>query len=558
MINPQKLLVPLLMTGTLLYSTASLANTRPIAEKQAVIVTEDNSEIITLVASDADGDTLTYKIVRKPRRGTLSKESEGIYTYTPRANFNGKDRFLFRVSDGTTSSRLATVKIMVTDENDALTASDINVNTEENRSTRLRLQGKGNSRRLTYTISKSAEHGTTRLRGNRVTYQPQENYNGSDHFEYTVSEGGNTAIATVTIAIASVNNAPSAKNMTVSVIKDSIKDIALLGLDVDANDIDTLGYNIIRYPRNGALSLPSGADISYTPNTGYKGADNFSYRVTDSAGLSSRIATVKLIIAESDNQFTSEPNPTGKLNDTGITQCGDYAYGNSESHQNNLDCQIATDNEGDPIPTEQDAISGRDITKNDDSNGHAGFSFLKIAADGTALPHEARNWHCVKDSVTGLVWEVKKGTPDNVIGNHGLHDADDRYTWYEPDATKNGGAQPANNSQTNAICYGDNTTDFCNTKAYVDRVNAQGWCGSNDWRLPTKEELQGLVDYSVKYPSPMIDSTYFPNAKGNNTWSSSPYAGNTNLAWTLSFFYGGIRGSYKNYNSSVRLVRSGQ
>jgi len=81
------------------------------------------------------------------------------------------------------------------------------------------------------------------------------------------------------------------------------------------------------------------------------------------------------------------------LNDTGITTC-------SNETENNLTCP-QTDYPG------QDAEYGRDVTHNDDSDGHAGFSFTKIDENGDDLPASATSWNCVRDNVTGLIWEVK-------------------------------------------------------------------------------------------------------------------------------------------------------
>lgn len=103
---------------------------------------------------------------------------------------------------------------------------------------------------------------------------------------------------------------------------------------------------------------------------------------------------------------------TGRLNDTGITQCADGAT-------NGLTCPV-TD-----YP-DQDAQYGRDFEVNDDSDGHAGFSFTKLDEKGNELLANATNWSCVKDNVTGLIWEVKQGG-NGMIGDEGLHDGDDRY-----------------------------------------------------------------------------------------------------------------------------------
>jgi len=231
---------------------------------------------------------------------------------------------------------------------------------------------------------------------------------------------------------------------------------------------------------------------------------------------------------------------TGKLNDTGITLCGDYAYDHSWNHNNNIACTRTSDDNGDPVPVGQDGTSGRDVTHNDNSDGHAGFSFTKISSTGRVLPASATEWSCVHDNVTGLIWEVK--TDDG-----GLHDKNWTYTWYESDFTKNGGQSGVQNGGT---C---GNTSACDTTSYVATVNAAGWCGYTDWRMPTVDELSGIA--SLDRYNPAIDLEYFPDTLTSSFWSSSPYT-HPVYARAVSFSEGGNRWPYKREAYPVRLVRS--
>ncbi len=229
------------------------------------------------------------------------------------------------------------------------------------------------------------------------------------------------------------------------------------------------------------------------------------------------------------NMVAAVPKPPVALNDTGITTC-------SDASNNNLPCPV----KGFP---NQDAQSGRDVSQKDNSNGHAGFSFSKISGTGVVLAATAPRWNCVKDNVTGLLWEVK-------TDNNGLHDKDWTYTWYNPDSTKNGGFAGYQNS---GFCGG---TSACDTDAYVKAVNAASWCGYKNWRLPTVDELSGIA--SLDRYNPSIDSGYFPYTQSNWYWSSSPVAYSSYDAWIVYFSSGHDNWDYKGYGNYVRLVRSGQ
>ena len=192
----------------------------------------------------------------------------------------------------------------------------------------------------------------------------------------------------------------------------------------------------------------------------------------------------------------------------------------------------------------QDASQGRDRFQDNDSDGHAGFSFTKLDANGAALPAGATTWSCVRDNVTGLIWEVK-------TNDGGLHDRDDSYNWYDTNPETNGGFVGYANDD-GAICTGydaNNETTWCNTQAFVARVNAAGWCGAKDWRLPTLDELRGIVDYS-RY-DPAIDTNYFPNTQSSLYWSASPNAYYSGNAWFVSFSYG-YDGDYSKDSSLPR------
>ncbi|EGV27588.1 hypothetical protein ThidrDRAFT_4599 [Thiorhodococcus drewsii AZ1] len=236
------------------------------------------------------------------------------------------------------------------------------------------------------------------------------------------------------------------------------------------------------------------------------------------------------------------------LNDTGTELCVD---GGSYF----LDCPVV-DYPG------QDAESGRDVTHNNPDDGYAGFSFTKLDDSGNDLSADATDWSCVRDNVTGLIWEVK--TKDG-----GLHDRDDLYVWYNTDSATNGGYEGYANSG-GTFCFGrviGSTPDaYCNTEAFVARVNAEGLCGASDWRLPTVDDLLSIVNNDQaanEWAFPAIDTDYFPNTRAvaHDYWSSTPTSsasGDSYTAWSVDFYSGSAGDNTMKYGAqSVRLVRDG-
>jgi M6 family metalloprotease-like protein len=97
-------------------------NNVPTVSDQTVVTDEDTAKSLTLSATDADNDTLSYSIVDSPLHGMLTG-SGASRIYIPAANYNGEDSFSYRVNDGTTDSATATIKITVAPVNDAPVAN---------------------------------------------------------------------------------------------------------------------------------------------------------------------------------------------------------------------------------------------------------------------------------------------------------------------------------------------------------------------------------------------------------------------------------------------------
>ena len=170
------------------------------------------------------------------------------------------------------------------------------------------------------------------------------------------------------------------------------------------------------------------------------------------------------------------------------------------------------------------------------------ISYTKLDANRNALSASATSWVMVQDNVTGLIWEVKQDK-DGVTHYDNPHDADNTYTWYDPNPATNGG---------NAGTPGEGT----DTDDFIRALNSANFGGYSDWRMPGREELRSICDYG-RY-SPAVNITYFPNTVSSYYWSSTTYANYTYGAWSVYFYYGYDYAYYKYDNYYVRAVRGGQ
>lgn len=205
----------------------------------------------------------------------------------------------------------------------------------------------------------------------------------------------------------------------------------------------------------------------------------------------------------------------------------------------------------------QDCELGRDATHAEQTEAHGGFAFVKVSATGELLPHDADVWACVLDEVTGLMWEAKTSSAE-AEANGGLHGTDDIFSWYSTDARANGGSIGNwNRDREDCAGYQEGVPgSFCNTQAFVERVNESALCGHADWRVPSVFELGGIVNYGRTQPT--IDVDYFPNIRQTAYWTSGVVAGSNDVARTIDFEWGLLQVGLRIDRNPVVLVRTHQ
>jgi hypothetical protein len=205
--------------------------------------------------------------------------------------------------------------------------------------------------------------------------------------------------------------------------------------------------------------------------------------------------------------------------DTGQTQCYDTA--------------------GNVIPCPSE---GEDYYCQDANYTINPMSFTKLGYGVVELPYTATfddGWIMTKDNVTGLTWEVKQDK-DTDKNYDNPHDAENTYTWYDPDPDTNGGYEGTQSDH--------DTLDF------ITELNNSNFGGYSNWRMPSRVELRSIVDYSIPFPGPAVNSVFFPNTIASCHWTSTTSAYGTSIAWHECFQYGGSGYSSKSYDYYVRAV----
>ena len=301
--------------------TITAVNDAPVATNDSYTANEDTPLTITgpgVLANDTDpaeNSALTALIVTGPSHGTLTLNADGSFTYIPNANSNGPDSFTYRASDGTSFSNIATVTIGVTAVNDAPVANDDSYTVTEDGSLGasaasgvLSNDADVENSSLTAVLVNGPGHGALSLNADgSFTYTPHANYAGTDTFTYRASDGTTTGnIATVTITVTGVNDAPVAVNNSYTTDEDVALQGNVLTNDTDA-DGNPLTAHLVGGPGHGALTLNADGSFTYTPANNYNGPDSFTYRVNDGTTFGNT-ATVSITVTAVNDAPVANPD----------------------------------------------------------------------------------------------------------------------------------------------------------------------------------------------------------------------------------------------------------
>ena len=304
-----------------LYVEVEVTNTPPTAVNDTAITNEDTAVLIDVLANDSDpdeGDLLSVSLVTLGTNGSVTNNGTDV-TYTPNADFNGSDSFAYTVSDGNGGTDTATVNVTVNATNDAPVANDDSASTSEDTALNIDVLANdtdvdGDS--LTVQSVTQSTNGSVTNNGIDVTYTPNADFNGSDSFAYTVSDGnGGTDTATVNVTVDAANNAPVANDDSASTSEDTALNIDVLANDTDV-DGDSLTVQSVTQGTNGSVTN-NGIDVTYTPNADFNGSDSFAYTVSDGNG-GTDTATVNVTVDAANDAPVANDDSASTSEDTAL------------------------------------------------------------------------------------------------------------------------------------------------------------------------------------------------------------------------------------------------
>ena len=227
------------------------------------------------------------------------------------------------------------------------------------------------------------------------TYTPAPDFNGSDSFAYTVSDGrGGSVSATVTIDVAAVDDPPLARDDTYTTEQDTPLTVGS-GTGVLANDLEPDGQVLsvtafdASSAQGGSVAINPDGSFSYTPPNGFDGIDTFTYTSSDGA-LGSQ-ATVSVTVTLPGSGLALLTGTSGNDNLNVSQESLPYEIqglaGNDTITGSNFDDLIVGGSGADTMfgldGDDVFQISGTD-SAHDDVSGGAGFDqIVGSAADDT-------------------------------------------------------------------------------------------------------------------------------------------------------------------------------
>ena len=395
-----------LLTTTAYYNIEILSvNDAPVVTAPQLTVKEDTLLISSASATDADGDSVTYFKATEPAHGTVTVNTDGTFTYMPTANYNGEDSFIIAADDGQSENNIGydTVYITVKPVGDAPVAVDDPTTVSEDTPQLILVLDNDTDPDIVYgdeiyvlSVTEPA-HGTAEKTEGGILYTPEENYNGTDEFRYTIADqDGKTDTALVEITISPVNDAPQNGDDTASVLEDHS-----VTIDVTANDdidestnpeLEDVIVTQVDTPAHGSAVIDAGGKtITYTPEANWFSPEGepevFNYTAQDSSGETAIFAVSVTVTSVNDLPVITPADLTdiSTLEDT-QTNAVTFTVGDVETAAGSLIVSVTHNNPtllpAVSVSPDAEGVCSFTVTPKENKVGAATFTVTVTDANG--------------------------------------------------------------------------------------------------------------------------------------------------------------------------------
>ena len=369
-------------TATVTVGVTAVDDT-PVAVDDSITATEDtvfNGDISGNDTLSGDGGNV-FAVATNASNGTVVMNTDGTFSYTPNANYNGADSFTYTITDADGDISTATVTVGVTAVDDTPVAVDDSITATEDTvfngdiSGNDTLSGDGGN---VFAVATNASNGTVVMNTDGTfSYTPNANYNGADSFTYTITDAdGDISTATVTVGVTAVDDTPVAVDDSITATEDTVFNGDISGNDTLSGDGGNV-FAVATNASNGTVVMNTDGTFSYTPNANYNGADSFTYTITDADGDIST-ATVTVGVTAVDDTPVAVDDSITATEDTVFN--GDISGNDTLSGDGGNVFAVATNASNGTVVMNTDGTFS--YTPNANYNGADSFTYTITDADG--------------------------------------------------------------------------------------------------------------------------------------------------------------------------------
>ena len=264
------------------------------ASGQTISVNEGDETAISLSASDAENDYLSFAVSTAPQFGSATINGSTL-TYVHDGSESTSDTIQYTANDGSDTSSPASITITITPVNDppvpnSLPASGQTISVNEGDETAISLSASdAENDSLSFAVSTAPQFGSATINGSTLTYVHDGSESTSDTIQYTANDGSDTSSpASITITITPVNDPPVPNNLPASGQTISVNEGDETAISLSASDAenDSLSFAVSTAPQFGSATI-NGSSLTYVHDGSESTSDTIQYTANDGSDTSS-------------------------------------------------------------------------------------------------------------------------------------------------------------------------------------------------------------------------------------------------------------------------------
>ncbi|MCP3857691.1 MAG: tandem-95 repeat protein, partial [Actinomycetia bacterium] len=303
------------VTQTIKVNVSDVNDAPTLEVESTATVDEDGSTSINFKATDIDGTIDSTEATSL--NGTATVNNDGTITYEPKDNFHGEDTLTVTTTDDDGSTVTQTVKVNVSDVNDAPTLEVQSTATvDEDGSTSINFKTSDVDGTIDSTEATSLNGTATVNDDGTITYEPKENFHGEDTVTVTVKDDdGATTTQTIKVNVSDVNDAPTLEVQSTATVDEN----GSTSINFKATDVDGAIASTTAQAANGTIKVNDDGTITYVPKKNFHGEDNLTVTTTDDDGATIT-QTVKVNVSDvNDPPIINNDNIGSVDEDTTLT-----------------------------------------------------------------------------------------------------------------------------------------------------------------------------------------------------------------------------------------------